>query len=169
MIVLWTTSATTVNPQSSLPEGGASGSRKLPSQLSTVVNEPSLPPTNTDPSPESLGAAASRPLRQGNVMLPLRRLGYSQWSWTISFQKISLWAREKYNGQLGARIDMERTRRECLCSSSLALKMLSNFDATTNEGESVVYEEEKVQPESRSSFTFKERFTAESNVERRSN
>ena len=51
---------------SSLPEGGASGSRKLPSQLSTVVNEPSLPPTNTDPSPESLGAAASRPLRQGN-------------------------------------------------------------------------------------------------------
>ncbi|CAF2260790.1 unnamed protein product [Brassica napus] len=66
MIVLWTTSATTVNPQSSLPEGGASGSRKLPSQLSTVVNEPSLPPTNTDPSPESLGAAASRPLRQGN-------------------------------------------------------------------------------------------------------
>ncbi|CAF2260799.1 unnamed protein product [Brassica napus] len=68
-----------------------------------------------------------------------------------------------------ARIDMERTRRECLCSSSLALKMLSNFDATTNEGESVVYEEEKVQPESRSSFTFKERFTAESNVERRSN
>lgn len=63
---------------------------------------------------------------------------------------------------------MERTRREFLCSSSLALKMHSSVDAT-NEGESVVYEEEKVQPESRSSFTFKERFTTESNVERRSN
>ncbi|KAH0916693.1 hypothetical protein HID58_031139 [Brassica napus] len=152
MIVLWTTSATTVNPQSSLPEGGASGSRKLPSQLSTVVNEPSLPPTNTDPSPESLGAAASRPLRQVGVLIGLL-----------------LRARELDLLDKDARIDMERTRRECLCSSSLALKMLSNFDATTNEGESVVYEEEKVQPESRSSFTFKERFTAESNVERRSN
>ncbi|KAG2256580.1 hypothetical protein Bca4012_093698 [Brassica carinata] len=31
---------------------------------------------------------------------------------------------------LKARIDMERTRREFLCSSSLALKMHSNFDAT---------------------------------------
>ncbi|WZZ11444.1 hypothetical protein YC2023_097365 [Brassica napus] len=31
---------------------------------------------------------------------------------------------------LKARIDMERTRREVLCSSSLALKMHSNFDAT---------------------------------------
>ncbi|KAF8110334.1 hypothetical protein N665_0085s0062 [Sinapis alba] len=31
---------------------------------------------------------------------------------------------------LKARIDMERTRRESLCSSSLALKMHSNFDAT---------------------------------------
>ncbi|KAG2329307.1 hypothetical protein Bca52824_000487 [Brassica carinata] len=69
---------------------------------------------------------------------------------------------------LKARIGMERTRREFLCSSSLALKMHSSVDAT-NEGESVVYEEEKVQPESRSSFTFKERFTTESNVERRSN
>ncbi|WZZ79827.1 hypothetical protein YC2023_100399 [Brassica napus] len=79
--------------------------------------------------------------------------------------------KEKYNRQLEverARIDMERTRREFLCSSSLALKMLSNFDAT-NEGESVAYEEEKVKLESRNSFTFKERFTAESNVERRSN
>uniref|UniRef100_A0A0D3DSC5 Uncharacterized protein n=1 Tax=Brassica oleracea var. oleracea TaxID=109376 RepID=A0A0D3DSC5_BRAOL len=47
-----------INPQR------RSGSRKQPSQLSTVVNEPSLPPPNTDPSPESLGAAASRPLRQ---------------------------------------------------------------------------------------------------------
>ncbi|KAH0863587.1 hypothetical protein HID58_080798 [Brassica napus] len=173
-----------------------SGSRKQPSQLSTVVNEPSLPPPNTDPSPESLGAAASRPLRQVGVLIglwlrareldlldkdshlllgwvqrKLRRLGYSQWSWTISFQRITLWAREKYNGQLEverARIGMERTRREFLCSSSLALKMHSSVDAT-NDGESVVYEEEKVQPESRSSFTFKERFTAESNIERRSN
>ncbi|CAF2107741.1 unnamed protein product [Brassica oleracea var. botrytis] len=151
-----------INPQR------RSGSRKQPSQLSTVVNEPSLPPPNTDPSPESLGAAASRPLRQGWVQRKLRRLGYSQWSWTISFQRITLWAREKYNGQLEARIGMERTRREFLCSSSLALKMHSSVDAT-NDGESVVYEEEKVQPESRSSFTFKERFTAESNIERRSN
>ncbi|WZZ79828.1 hypothetical protein YC2023_100400 [Brassica napus] len=61
MIFLYTTSR-----QRSLPKGGGSGSRKQPSQLSTVVNEPSLPPTNTYRSPESLGAAASRPLRQGN-------------------------------------------------------------------------------------------------------
>ncbi|KAG2256633.1 hypothetical protein Bca52824_075927 [Brassica carinata] len=149
MIFLYTTSR-----QRSLPKGGGSGSRKQPSQLSTVVNEPSLPPTNTYRSPESLGAAASRPLRQGYTTSKLKTAGVPVHRGVPAYWR--------------ARIDMERTRREFLCSSSLALKMLSNFDAT-NEGESVAYEEEKVKLESRNSFTFKERFTAESNVERRSN
>ncbi|CAN6903998.1 unnamed protein product [Brassica oleracea var. botrytis] len=78
-----------INPQR------RSGSRKQPSQLSTVVNEPSLPPPKTDPSPESLGAAASRPLRQGWVQRKLRRLGYKKMELDHQFSKDNLVGKRK--------------------------------------------------------------------------